>query len=343
MLFSSGIGTYLRNLIPFIESAFETTILVKSVDVKQAKERFSSRLIEVYAPVYSVLEQLVLPFAIPSSDLFWSPHYNIPLLPIKAKKRIVTIHDLCHLALPQFFPLIKRLPASFILKQAVQKSDLIVTVSEFSKKEIQRRLSSSDHNLQVVANGVDNKKRKSNFSFAAGYLKKPYLLYVGNLKPHKNIDRLIDAFLLLPEKYELILVGRIFPLLKSSEGYKTHPRIHFVGEVTEEELSAFYQKAEALVQPSLYEGFGLTPLEAMCFGCPVIASHIEGLKETCGPAAYYVDPLSTSSMYRGMKEVLENGVLRDRLVRAGLQRKDCFSWKRSAEQMIELFLKESLL
>ena len=335
MLFSSGIGTYLRGLIPFIESAFDTTIFIRSIDEAKAKQLFSSKLIKIDTPIYSVKEQLKLPFVIPSCDLFWSPHYNIPLAPIRAKKRVVTIHDICHLALPQFFSQVKIIPARFLLKQAVERSNLILTVSEFSKKEIERVLPMAKGKIRVISNGVEKKKKIHNFSPEGLDLKNSYLLYVGNLKAHKNIDRLIEAFLRLPPCYDLVLAGRIFPTEK--KGDLKHPRVHFLNEVTEEELTWLYQRAEALIQPSLYEGFGLTPLEAMSFGCPVIVSHIEGLKETCGPAAFYIDPLCIDSMYRGMKEVLENQVLRDRLIRAGFQRKECFSWQRSAEQIVELF------
>lgn len=343
MLFSSGIGTYLSNLIPLIESAFETTLLIKSSDMEEAKQRFSSRIIRVDAPIYSVREQIILPFVIPSCDLFWSPHYNIPLLPIKAKKRVVTIHDICHLALPQFFSKIKKIPAHFLLKRAVQRSNLVLTVSNFSKKEIERVLFPSEDRVCVVLNGVEKKKRIGESFSEKAYLKNPYILYVGNLKPHKNIDRLIEACLLLPSCYDLVLAGRLFYSSSMKKDYLKHPRIHLLGEVSEGELSFLYQKAEALIQPSLYEGFGLTPLEAMNFGCPVVSSTAEGLKETCGPAAYYVDPLSVEAMHKGIEEVLENQILRDRLIRAGFQRKDCFSWKRSADQLIELFQKESSL
>ena len=102
MIDYSGIGTYLRNLLPFLEEDFAVTLLVKDKNGSG---------IDFDCPIYTVKEQLLFPYKVPSCDLFWSPHYNVPLLPIRAKKRAVTIHDLCHLAMPEHFPLIKRAPA----------------------------------------------------------------------------------------------------------------------------------------------------------------------------------------------------------------------------------------
>lgn len=337
MIFSSGIGTYLRNIIPYMESIFTTTLLVRKEEKKSMEKRFSSDLVIVDSPIYSIQEQIALSAKIPSSDLFWSPHYNIPLGPIRTKKRIVTIHDLCHLALPQCFPRSKRVFSSFFLRQALKRSDLILTGSKFSSNEIIKTFSMPKEKIHVVGYGIEKKREGEEKTCASLGLNRPFLLYVGNLKPHKNIERLLEAFEYLPSCYELILAGRIF---SNRSFLSKNPRVRILGEVEEGVLSFLYKKARALIQPSLYEGLGLPPLEAMGFGCPVIASKIGGLLEACGEAAFYIDPLSVQSIYHGMKEVLENGNLRERLIQEGFARQAFFSWEISGNFHRELFLKE---
>ncbi|MES2199441.1 MAG: glycosyltransferase family 1 protein [Chlamydiota bacterium] len=339
MIFSSGIGTYLQNLIPKMEKSFKMTLLIRKSDEKWAREHFSSELITVDVPIYTVKEQLIYPFCIPSCDLFWSPHYNIPLLPILAKKRIVTIHDVCHLAMPHFFPKWKGKMASFLLKGAVKRSDLVLTVSEFSRKEIASYLPVAGDKIHVLPNGAPEKNEEGDFSLKDFGLNQPFILYVGNSKPHKNVDRLLKAFFHLSPCYDLVLVGPE----KCFSTVQNHTRIKRLYKVSDEKLYFLYKKAELLVHPSLYEGFGLTPLEAMNFGCPVVASHAASIPEVCGEAAYYVDPYDEKALYQGMKEVLENRELRQKLIKAGYKQEKKFSWDKTAKRLIELFTIETSL
>ncbi len=322
-----------------MEKSFETTLLIRKSEEKWAKEHFSSDLVTVDAPIYTVKEQMIYPFCIPSCDLFWSPHYNIPLFPISAKKRVVTIHDVCHLAQPYFFPKWKRVMASFLLKQAVTRSDLVVTVSEFSKKEIARYLKASENKIQVLTNGVGKKDVGRSCSLKAFGVEQPFILYVGNNKPHKNVDRLLKAFSYLPSCYTLILVSPE----KGFSRVQNQARVKRLYQISDEELSFLYKKAELLIHPSLYEGFGLTPLEAMSFGCPVVTSFAASLPEVCGEAAYYVDPYDEKALFEGMKKVLENQELREQLIKAGYDQEKKFSWDKTAKRLIELFIQEGSL
>ena len=322
-----------------MEKAFETTLLIRKSDEKWAKEHFSSDLVTVDAPIYTVKEQMIYPFCIPSCDLFWSPHYNVPLLPILAKKRIVTIHDVCHLAMSHFFPKWKRVMASCLLKQAVRRSDLVLTVSEFSKKEIATYLKVAENKIQVFSNGVEKKNIEGAYSLQDLGVEKPFILYVGNSKPHKNVDRLLKAFFYLPSYYTLILVS---PEKKKSS-LQNHPRVKRLYQISEEELCFLYKTAELLIHPSLYEGFGLTPLEAMSFGCPVVTSFAASLPEVCGEAAYYVDPYDEKAIYKGMKKVLEDQELRKLLIEEGYKQGKKFSWDKTAKRLIDLFIQEGSL
>jgi glycosyltransferase involved in cell wall biosynthesis len=325
MLFSSGIGTYLQNIIPKISPFFDITLLLIKKDLSWDSS-FKSILFNT--PIYTAEEQLLYPLKIPHCDIFWSPHYNIPLLPIRAKKRAVTIHDICHLAHPSSFPKAKQKIASKVLQAAINKSDLIMTVSEFSKKEITSRLCYKNKLIHVVAGAANPAP------ISAAYLdiQRPFLLYVGNEKRHKNASSLLEAFCLLPNLYHLVMVTpKNFPK-------KYHPRIHYLHNLSTEELHFLYQTALALISPSLYEGFGLVPLEAMQNGCPAIVSNLASFPEVCKDAAFYINPYSISSISTGIQKVLENESLRKSLIKKGHERALCFSWDRSASLVKELFL-----
>ena len=336
MLFSSGIGTYLRNTIPYLVEDISTTLIIKKEDEKAVRKWFSGDVIFMDASIYTAKEQGSFPLKVPVSEVFWSPHYNIPLLPIRAKKRVVTIHDVCHFAAREFFPFRKRVLASFLLKQAVKKSSLILTGSRFSLEEITRILPYSKDKIHSIPYGVERRSKED----STIEQKRPFVLYVGNLKPHKNIERLVEGFLRLPSEYDLILAGQ-----SSFKGqpWKENPRIRSLGVVSEEDLGFLYSKASLLVQPSFYEGFGLTPLEAMHLGCPVVVSKIGGLMEACGEAAFYIDPFSTDSLYHGMLAVLTSKGVRDSLIAKGREREKLFSWEKSAMQIKELLQKEIAL
>lgn len=325
MLSSSGIGTYLKNLLPRIEPFFDLKALLNKDDLPLFKMISNGHPVEVKAPIYSLTEQVALYRQIPFCDLFWSPHYNVPLLPIRARKKIVTLHDVCHLALPHF-PKYKKLLAKLLMSQAMKLSDAVITVSSFSKREITSYFSEHESKINVILNGVNPLN-----PFQTKQLREtPFILYVGNFKAHKNLERLIQAFLLLPEPLDLILIGG--PKFKSPS-----PRVKILDSITDDQLPFYYANARMFVQPSLYEGFGLTPLEAMACGCPVVSSSFASLPEVCGEAAYYINPLEVESIVLGMSEVLSNDLLRARLIAAGYKRIEAFSWDIAAEKTVSLF------
>jgi len=323
-LFSSGIGRALREILPEIEHAFSITLLVQDAPLF---EEIQTKKIVMNRHCFSFKEQYAFAHTIPPCDLFWSVHYNIPLRSIRARKRIVTIHDLCPLACPEAFPWYKRLGAHMFLKQAIQRSDLIMTVSKFSKQELYTYLPVRDKNVQVVLHG-EPRLRKPLKEVA-----KPFILYVGNLKVHKNIRRLMQIVKRL--SIPCVFVGCLF----DKTCYERHPRLHFVGEVNDEQLAWLYRHALMLVQPSLYEGFGMTTLEAMQMGCPVVASSIPSLIETCADAAYFVDPYDEEAIYQGIQRVHQDLSLREQLIHAGYLRAQQFSWKRAGEETVKHFMR----
>jgi len=172
-----------------------------------------------------------------------------------------------------------------------------------------------------------------------------YILYVGNRKPHKNIGRLLEAFSIIKRDHktlQLILIGEKFPERdpvnewREKSGFKGNG-IQEVTEVSDETLQQYYCSAKLLVNPSLNEGFGFPPLEAMACGVPVVVSKISSLPEVCGDAALYVNPYNISDMVMKIQMALEDEGLRSELIQKGLKQACSFSWKRCAEETVKVF------
>lgn len=326
MAFSSGIGTYIRHVVPFFNrEPFRTTLIVDRPGQAWCKN-FKQILFK--APIYSVREQILYPVTVPFCDLFWSPHYNAPLLPIKAKKRIVTIHDACHIALGSFS---QKIYAKWIMGQALKKADRAITVSEFSKSEVTKFLGLK--NCHVVPIGVDTDHFKRvkdlNNSIRKKYkLPEKFVLFVGNVKAHKNFSGLIEAFskAALPG-WGLVIAGK----------GKTLSDVWSLGQVPDYELPILYSMAHMLVFPSFYEGFGLPPLEAMSCGCPTVVSNAASIPEVCGDASLYFDPHNIDEMADAIRRVALDEDLRKVLIQKGAERIRQFNWAKCAQRHRELF------
>lgn len=339
MVSCSGIGTYIRNLITRLKQPpFQLKLIVSPQSLTEWPFLSDFDLIFSQSSYYSIQEQLELPFIIPSCDLFWSPHYNVPLLPIRAKKRMVTIHDVYHLAYGFTLSFPKRLYAKTMLLQAAKKSDAIITVSQFSRREITQYVGSFPH-IEVIPLGVDRshfypsedekkiKEVKKKYA-----LPEKFLLFVGNLAPHKNIQGLLKALPNLEEPIVLVVAGKT---MKSTPEYPKD-LAQFIGKVEEEELPILYQLAYATVLPSFYEGFGLTPLEAMSCGSPVVVSQVASLPEVCKDCAIYVDPYKPPSIAEGIEKVKP---IREEMKRKGFERSEFLNWDLCAERHRDLILK----
>ncbi len=355
---NSGIGVYLRKLLPHImeSGSYRVSLLGKKQAMQEtcaANEPEVSlegvAIIECGAGIYSVREQAEVPLKVPRCDVFWSPHYNIPLLPIRARHRVVTVHDVYHLAYLHTLSHIERLYARTVIPLAARLSEKVITVSAFSKSEIVKYTGIGPEKIEVIHNGVDSAgfrdtKRKSDDGASPSG---PYLLYVGNVKPHKNVIGLIDAFAVVQKSLpdvKLVIVGkrdRFIHGIDNLDEYVTNlgidRQIVFTGFVGDDELYGLYKNARVFVFPSFYEGFGLPPLEAMASGVPVVVSRTASLPEVCGDAAIYVDPHDPLDIARGIIRVLGEDSLRNELVGKGLVRAAGFSWKASAEKHMKIF------
>jgi len=290
-------------------------------------------------PVYSIQEQIALPLRIPKCDLFWSPHFNIPLAPIRARQRLVTIHDVYFLSHPQELSWPKKKYAHLFYHAAATKSDQIITVSEFSKKEILRHIPIDTDKITPIPLGVDPKKFQKQEPLSIK-LPSRYILYVGNLAPHKNLCRLLQSLDFLPADIHLVLAGKSVRWKEwEKEMIKRESRVTVLGQVSQATLAHLYQHATLLIHPSLYEGFGLTPLEAMSAGCPVVSSNAASLPEVCLDAALYVDPLSSEDIARGILSVWTDSSLQEDLRQKGMSRTQAVSWEVSARKHLEIIEK----
>lgn len=309
MLYASGIGTYLQNLIPDLSHHFDLLALGYPSELYSLKEKnyCNFQILPVSLPIYSIAEVVKLPFKIPLCDIFWSPHYNVPLLPIRAKKRVVTIHDVFHLAHYHELSLKQKIYTNLHFNAATKLNDLIITVSEFSKSEILKYTKANANSIKVIYNGInhvlfrkieDSKRLKE--VRQTYHLPSHFILFVGNVKPHKNLKNLLLAFNLVKENipdYKLVIVGKkegfitadptLFHFIKNE---KLEEKILFTDFVPINDLPVIYNLASLFVFPSLYEGFGLPPLEALSCGCPVIVSDRASMPEICGKAVTYFDP-----------------------------------------------------
>lgn len=352
MLGPCGIGAYIENLLPYFKRAsLRFYILVKPEDLSRVQGREWFITIPLRAPIYSISEQLNMAAVIPPCDLFWSPHYNVPLLPIRAAKRLVTIHDAFHMAYYNSLHFLQKIYVKVMMRAAIQKSDHLITDSRFSKAELMRFFPVCEEKLQVIPLGIDSEsfqeKGLNDEGLLASYhLPKRFLLFVGQLRPHKNLHGLLRAFDLVCSEGEgdlfLVVIGKIDQTkrggrMKELFAQYSHlgSKIKLMENVPKEHLAALYRRALALIFPSFYEGFGLPPLEAMGSGCPVIASRCTSLPEVCGDAVAYIDPHSPSDIAHAIHKVLGDENLRTDLKVKGLQQASHFSWEKCALAHLE--------
>ena len=327
----TGIGRFLRLFLDNLSLEDKQKICLiadKHTDISDYKNYF--KVITINAPFTLWYDQISLPHTLHrySIDIFFSPYYKMPLW--GKFKKIVTIHDV-HFSKIFLRKGISRFkPYSFFLKLIIRCADKIITVSEFSKNELIKLFKASPNKIKVVYNGIDNKFKvldRENFDLLRSKytIDFKYILYVGNLKKHKNIQSLVEAYNLLSEEekksYKLIIVAKQeegFKCLQSTvKKFSLENNIYFLDFVEDNDLVLFYNFAEMFIFPSYYEGFGLPPLEAMTCGTPVISSYTTSLKEILGESALYIDPDNTQQITEKIQELLNSPGLRNSLIEKG--------------------------
>jgi len=351
----TGVGNYIQNLAaefrrqrPDLDYYYYYGFFSRKLRVSRGhsgglhRAKDTVKKIPVASSIARRMKNALSGLQVRTYDLYFEPNF-IPL-GIRAKRTVTTIHDFSFHLHPQWHPRDRVEYFSKNFFPNIRRSDAIITVSQFIKEQALELLDIAEDRLAVIPNGYD----ASVFTPSGGRppdasVPENYVLFVGSIEPRKNLLRLLQAYLALPERvqreHRLLLAGfkgwenrEIIGLLEKLKG-----RVQYLGYVDTETLAALYRGAACFVYPSLYEGFGLPPLEAMACGCPAVVSRVASLPEVCGEAACYVDPVDTESIAEGILKVLENGELREDLISRGLERARLFSWEKSAADTLRVF------
>ena len=323
---------------------------------------------------YGLPEQIMMPIKIWQAkvDLMHFSHFNVPIF--CRQPFVVTIHDLVLRKFPTqrastlnpFLYWLKNLAYRLVVYSAVKRAKKIIAVSDYTKKDILKYFFAKSESasggkikpekIEVVYEGAPVHRDSPSdtvlvartvsegLSLCKPSLDKPYILYVGNAYPHKNLERLILSFKKLIEDkrmdYQLVLVGELDyfyqRLIKMSSAVPSN-RIIFTDFVSDSDLNILYQNASLYVFPSLGEGFGLPPLEAMAFGLPVVCSKATCLPEILGEAALYFDPENTEEMAEKIKQVLKSQKLQEKLIDQGFKRIQKYQWSKMAQETLGIY------
>lgn len=275
-------------------------------------------------------------------------HIGSPLLisftgcgPLNYSNQIMTIHDVSHERYPEWFSKNYYRFYHYMMPRIGKKAHAVLTVSEFSKKEIVDTLGINAEKIHVVHSNVPfhNKPSKEEIlSFTRNPEAERYILAVSSMDPRKNFIRLVEAFDKIKDKsVKLYIIGMSFKAFNTPDLQKLiGENVHLPGYISDEKLQTMYQNALLSVYPSLYEGFGLPPLESMTYGCPVINSDIPALREVSQDAALYVDPYNVDDITQKIEQLLVDEPLRKELQEKGLLQIKKYSWDKSAKQVYEL-------
>lgn len=261
--------------------------------------------------------------------------------PLNYSNQIMTIHDVSHERYPEWFSKNYYRFYHYMMPRIGKKAHAVLTVSEFSKKEIVDTLGINVEKIHVVHSNVpfQNKPSKEEIlSFKRNPEAERYILAVSSMDPRKNFVRLVEAFDKIKDKsVKLYIIGMSFKAFNTPDLQRLiGENIHLPGYIPDEKLKTMYQNALLSVYPSLYEGFGLPPLESMTYGCPVINSDIPALREVSQDAALYVDPYNVEDITEKIEQLLVDEPLRKELQEKGLLQIKKYSWDKSAKQVYEL-------
>lgn len=353
-----GIGSYIRNLLEAVgrspaSEAYRFRVYVPARDREAAPALPAHfEIVSEDSPGYSVAELTGFAWRLMRDrlDLFHATHYVIP--PLYRTRAVVTIHDIIHVLYPQFLPnRAALLYARVMIGRAMRRADRIITVSYNSKRDLVDYFGISPARIDVIYNGVAARFREDVSAaererVAAKYgLSRPYLLFLGGEKPHKNVRNVLRAFAearrerALP--HALVLAGPMPANVSRVEaliaGLDLTSRVFRLGIVPDEDLPGLFAGSDAFLYPTLYEGFGLPVVEAMACGVPVLTSSNSALQEIAGGYADLVDPLDVQAIARGIAELATNPTRRAELVELGKRRAADFSWDRAAAQTLKVY------
>lgn len=344
MITHPGIGRYIKCLLPQLarSNEVELCLLGNSAKIKSEMEGIKAEIVDFDHPIYSLQEQFgfLKLRKVVGDNILHVPHYNVPL---KGNfKLVATIHDLIHILYPRgasnpLAPLYMR----SMLRKCARRAKRIICVSHETKRLLRVTLS-PELPAEVIYEGVDNRFGKNKDQDFLRKLSQKYalpdnfILYVGSIRKHKNIDGLLQAFSELRKKRKdifLVIVGRLSQRLEvKGEG------VIFLGEVMDDmELAGIYNLAHVFCNLSLYEGFGLTIVEAQASLLPVICSKIPVHLEIGGAGIAAVDPTDAGQAAAAIEKILDNRDLRQELITKGLENVKRFSWEKAAQETLKVY------
>jgi len=332
-------GFHSKDLIETNSAKQSETVLKKIKSIIVSNPLLKSIVREILSFISSISS--------PQYDLYWQPNY-IPKR-VKAKKIVTTVHDFSFHVQPKWHPKERLKYYQKNFWKAASSSDWIITGSNFTKQEIVQYMNYPEEKVTVIYHAVDHSLYKVYPKFLLQKTKEKFalpnnfLLFVGSIEPRKNLLNLLKAYHLLSseikEKYPLVLVG--FKGWENKEIMleieKEKKSIQYLGYVLDRELAHIYNLATLFIYPSLYEGFGIPPLESMACGTAVIASNIASLPEACGDAVEYITPTESKDIAEKITYILTDSIRRDILIEKGFKHSQRFTWEKAAKAHMEVF------
>lgn len=359
---SKGLGRYTQKLVEhlaLLNTKHEYIIFLQEQQFRTWNIT-NPRFTPVRAPYrwYTLAEQVFMPGVIARSGVNFMhfPHFNVPIF--YRGPFVVTIHDLIILHFPTerattLGPLLykgKHFAGLLVLRHAARRAKKIITVSDYSKKDIIKTFHCDPDRIAVTYEGVDRNVITTSTTHDAETLRRyritePYFLYVGNAYPHKNLESLLVALQRIQKtatlSFRIVMVGRedyFYRRLKEeAQECGIAAFVIFPGFVSDSDLAVLYRHAVAYLFPSFAEGFGLPALEAMHYGTPVVAARASSLPEILGDAAFYFDPRDISGIIDALHLLLRDPEKRRELIRRGYERKQRFSWEKMAQQTLRIY------
>jgi glycosyltransferase involved in cell wall biosynthesis len=351
-----GIGSYLRGFLGELTSCEPPSAAVVLV-APESRSLLPElpedwEIVEADAPGYSLREQFTLPWLARRHrvGILHVPHYVVPVL--YPGRLVVTVHDIIHILFPEFLPR----PAAFtyarsFIRVAVRRARRVIAVSHTTARDLRRLFGAPDARLEVIPHGVDRIFLEAGRESIDAQVRQrfgvspPYLLHVGNHKPHKNAEGLLKAYQMLAldrrgEPPPLVMVGGFSPdgeLAQRAAAMGLAGRVRCLGHVSRTELAALFRGATVFAYPTLYEGFGLPVLEAMACRTPVVAGDIGAVREVAGDAVIRVNPRDVGELAAAIRRLLEHPDLREQLADRGRARARTFSWRRAAEALLAVY------
>ncbi len=359
-----GLGRYVAELVTHLQEMDhknQYTIFLRKENFHECRitnKNFSKQLVDI--PWYTLEEQKKMPGIVARSqvDFMHYPHWNIPVF--SRIPFMVTIHDLIMLELPYSARVSTKSPivygfkhAAFrmVLESAIHRSREILTVSNYTKQSILKHFGLKQEKITVIPNGVIPPREARSVSLTGLGVYEPYLLYVGNAYPHKNIEMMMHSFAQFHKNHpytQLVIAGRrdVFShrLEKEADelGIKGEA-VRFIDLPTDEELAALYTNAALFIFPSRIEGFGIPPLEAMSYGTPVAAANTSSIPEVCKNAAHYFEPDDIEVLSELMRQAVDEPERFTQSIKNGFEVAQSYSWKKTAKMTLEIYNNQSLL